>query len=204
MIKTESAPGPTTVLIVDDEDGIRQALDRFLTRLGYVVVQAGSAAEALERLASAHPQAMLCDIRMPNVTGVELVPKALALDSDLAIVMLTAIDEPRTAVECLKLGARDYLIKPVDLDELKLSIQGALRQRELEIERRELEQWLAREIATRTKEMEEHTAAIAKVALDALAATNNWPGEKEAVAKLAADLGSSVEEIQADLRARRG
>jgi len=204
MIKTESAPGPTTVLIVDDEDGIRQALDRFLTRLGYVVVQAGGAAEALERLASAHPQAMLCDIRMPNVTGVELVPKALALDSDLAIVMLTAIDEPRTAVECLKLGARDYLIKPVDLDELKLSIQGALRQRELEIERRELEQWLAREIATRTKDMEEHSAAIAKVALDALAATNNWPGEKEAVAKLAADLGSSVEEIQAELRARRG
>ena len=92
----------------------------------------------------------------------------------------------------------------MDLDELKLSIEGALRQRELEIERRELEQWLAREIATRTKDLEEHTAAIAKVAFDALAATKNWAGERAAVEKLAADLGSSVDEVQAELRARRG
>jgi len=204
MLKPDSHAGPTTVLIVDDEDGIRQALDRFLTRLGYTVVQASNAAEALDRMAASRPQAMLCDIRMPNVTGVELVPKALAQDPDLAIVMLTAIDEPRTAVECLKLGARDYLIKPVDLDELKLSLQGALRQRELEIERRELEQWLAREIATRTRDLEEHTAAIAKVALDALAATRNWSGEKDALEELSKALGSTSDELAAELRKRRG
>jgi len=204
MLKPDSHAGPTTVLIVDDEDGIRQALDRFLTRLGYTVVQASNAAEALDRMAASRPQAMLCDIRMPNVTGVELVPKALAQDPDLAIVMLTAIDEPRTAVECLKLGARDYLIKPVDLDELKLSLQGALRQRELEIERRELEQWLAREIATRTRDLEEHTAAIAKVALDALAATRNWSGEKDALEELSEALGSTSDELAAELRKRRG
>src|SRR2546423_14057237 len=87
---------------------------------------------------------MLSDIRMPNMSGVELVPKALAADSDLAIIMLTAIDEPRTAIECLKLGAYDYLIKPVDLDELEMSLQSGLRQRQLEIDRRELEQWLPR------------------------------------------------------------
>src|SRR6185503_2788647 len=98
---------PTTVLVVDDEDGIRQALDRFLTRLGYRVLQAASGAEALDRQAAEQPQMMLSDIRMPNMSGVELVPKALAADSDLAIIMLTAIDEPRTAIECLKLGALD-------------------------------------------------------------------------------------------------
>src|SRR5256885_327627 len=142
---------PTTVLVVDDEDGIRQALDRFLTRLGYRVLQASSGAEALDRQAAGEPDVMLSDIRMPNMSGVELVPKALAADSDLAIIMLTAIDEPRTAIECLKLGAYDYLIKPVDLDELEMSLQGALRQRQLEIERRELEQWLAREVAVRAR-----------------------------------------------------
>src|SRR2546427_7962303 len=83
---------PTTVLVVDDEDGIRQALDRFLTRLGYRVLQAASGAEALDRQAAEQPQVMLSDIRMPNMTGVELVPKALTVDSDLAIIMLTAID----------------------------------------------------------------------------------------------------------------
>src|SRR6266516_3912358 len=128
---------PTTVLVVDDEDGIRQALDRFLTRLGYRVLQAASGAEALDRQAAEQPQVMLSDIRMPNLSGVELVPKALAADSDLAIIMLTAIDEPRTAIECLKLGAYDYLIKPVDRDELEMSLQSGLRQRQLEIDRRE-------------------------------------------------------------------
>src|SRR6266702_1429011 len=68
---------PTTVLVVDDEDGIRQALDRFLTRLGYRVLQAASGAEALDRQAAEQPQVMLSDIRMPNMSGVELVPKAL-------------------------------------------------------------------------------------------------------------------------------
>src|SRR6185437_4993771 len=67
---------PTTVLVVDDEDGIRQALDRFLTRLGYRVLQAASGAEALDRQAAEQPQMMLSDIRMPNMSGVELVQGA--------------------------------------------------------------------------------------------------------------------------------
>ena len=195
---------PTTVLVVDDEDGIRQALHRFLSRLGYRVVQASSGAEALDRQAAETPQAMLSDIRMPNMTGLELVPKALAQDSDLAILMLTAIDEPRTAIECLKLGAYDYLIKPVDLDELEMSLQAALRQRQLEIERRELEQWLAREVAVRTRDLEDHTTAIAQIALDAIAAARDWPAEGAAVEKLAHALESPVDEIAAEVRKRRG
>src|SRR5260370_32398956 len=152
---------PTTILVVDDEEGIRQALERFLTRLGYRVITAWDAAEALAQIAPGAAQAMLCDIRMPNMSGVELVPKALAQDADLPILMLTAIDEPRTAIECLKLGAFDYRIKPVDLDELELSLQHALRRRQLELDRRGLDQWLAREVAVRTRELEERTAAIA-------------------------------------------
>src|SRR5256886_15890954 len=171
-----SPPDRTTVLVVDDEDGIRQALTRFLTRVGYKVSAAANAAEALERVASDHPTAMLCDIRMPETSGVELLPKVLAQDPDLAIIMLTAIDEPRTAIECLKLGAYDYLIKPVDLDELEMSLQSGLRQRQLEIDRRELEQWLAREVAVRTRDLEERTTVVEDVALTALAAAGDWPG----------------------------
>ena len=195
---------PTTVLVVDDEDGIRQALDRFLTRLGYRVVQASSGAEALYKQAADQPQAMLSDIRMPNMSGVELVPKALALDSDLAIIMLTAIDEPRTAIECLKLGAYDYLIKPVDLDELEMSLQGALRQRQLEIDRRELEQWLAREVAVRTRDLEERTTVVEDIALAALAAAGDWPGAGDAVEKLAHELGTTADDVQREIRKRRG
>src|SRR6267142_4282545 len=193
----------TTVLVVDDEDGIRQALTRFLTRLGYDVQAAANAAEALQLLPAHHPQAMLCDIRMPETSGVELLPKVLAQDPDLAVLMLTAIDEPRTAIECLKLGAYDYLIKPVDLEELELSLQHALRQRQLELDRRQLEQWLAREVAVRTRDLEERTAAIEEVALDALAAAGGWAGADAAGKQLAAELEASPEEVAAEVQRRR-
>ena len=194
---------PTTVLVVDDEDGIRQALDRFLTRQGYRVTQAPEAAAALAAIESVHPQAMLCDIRMPNMSGVELLPKALAADTDLAVIMLTAIDEPRTAIGCLKLGAYDYLIKPVDLEELDVSLTNALRRRQLEIDRRELERWLAREVAVRTRDLEERTSAIEAIALDALAAARGWDGTKEAVERLAAELGVAADELLREVEKRR-
>jgi putative two-component system response regulator len=203
----DSAASPadrTTVLVVDDEEGIRNALTRFLTRLGYKVSAAANAAEAMERVPADHPDAMLCDIRMPETTGVQLLPKVLALDPDLAVIMLTAIDEPRTAIECLKLGAYDYLIKPVDLDELEMSLQHALRQRQLEMDRRQLEQWLAREVAVRTRELEERSTAIEEVALDALAAARDWPGTDAAIGKLAEELGAPREELAAEVKRRRG
>jgi putative two-component system response regulator len=203
---TANSPPPperTTVLVVDDEDGIRQALTRFLTRLGYQVQAAANAKEALEHVAADHPQAMLCDIRMPETSGVELLPKVLAQDPDLAVIMLTAIDEPRTAIECLKLGAYDYLIKPVDLDELEVSLLHALRQRQLEVDRRELEQWLAREVAVRTRDLEERTSAIEEIALDALAAARDWSGTDAALSKLAEELGAPREELAAEVKRRR-
>jgi putative two-component system response regulator len=197
-------PEPTTILVVDDESGIRQALDRFLRRVGYRVVTAESGAAALERIASDRPDAMLSDIRMPNMTGVELVPKALAAQPDLAIIMLTAIDSPKTAIECLRLGAYDYLIKPLDLEELELSLQSALRRRQLEVDRRELERWLAREVAERTQALEERTNAIADIALEALAAARDWPNASEAVHRLAQELGTAPEELTRDIERRRG
>jgi DNA-binding NtrC family response regulator len=198
------SPEPTTILVVDDETGIRQALDRFLKRIGYRVVTAESGAVALERIASDRPDAMLSDIRMPNMTGVELVPKALAAQPDLAIIMLTAVDSPKTAIECLRLGAYDYLIKPLDLEELELSLQSALRRRQLEVDRRELERWLAREVAERTQTLEERTNAIADVALEALAAAGDWPHASEAVQRLAQELGTAPEELTRDIERRRG
>ena len=203
MPTANASAEPTTILVVDDEDGIRQALDRFLTRQGYRVAQAPDAAAALAAIDSAHPQGMLCDIRMPNMSGVELLPKALAADTDLAIIMLTAIDEPRTAIECLKVGAYDYLIKPVDLDELEVSLTNALRRRQLEIDRRELERWLAREVAVRTRELEERTTAIEAIALDALAAARGWDGTKEAIERLAGELGVPADELLREVERRR-
>jgi len=145
---------------------------------------------------------MLCDVRMPGVSGVELVPRVLERDPDVAILMLTAVDEPRTAVECLKLGAYDYLIKPVDLDELELAMRTALRRRQLEIERRELERWLASEVQVRTKELEDRTAALEEVSFGALAAARDWPGAEAAIRTLAKELGMTEDEVRKEIRVR--
>jgi DNA-binding NtrC family response regulator len=200
---TTRAADPTVVLVVDDEEGVRTVLARFLGRLGYRVAQAGDAATALRLQDAERPAVILSDIRMPEMTGVELVPRVLARDPDVAVIMLSAVDEPRTAIECLRLGAYDYLIKPVDLDELELSVRRALRQRELELERRGLEQWLAREIASRTHDGEERIEAVQDVVLDALAAARGWAGESEAVARLARALDAPPAELAAEVERRR-
>lgn len=197
-----AAATPTSVLVVDDEDSIRQALERFVTRLGYRAVMARDGITALERVAQNHFDLMLCDVRMPGVSGVELVPRVLERDPDVAILMLTAVDEPRTAVECLKLGAYDYLIKPVDLDELELAMRTALRRRQLEIERRELERWLASEVQVRTKELEDRTAALEEVSFGALAAARDWPGAEAAIRTLAKELGMTEDEVRKEIRVR--
>jgi len=193
---------PTSVLVVDDEDSIRQALERFVSRLGYRAVMARDGITALERVAQNHFDLMLCDVRMPGVSGVELVPRVLERDPDVAILMLTAVDEPRTAVECLKLGAYDYLIKPVDLDELELAMRTALRRRQLEMERRELERWLASEVQVRTKELEDRTAALEEVSFGALAAARDWPGAAAAIRTLAKELGMTEDEVRKEIRVR--
>ena len=166
-----TSPAPKTrILVVDDEPSVRGVLAAYLERLGHEVEQAKHGEEALRLMGVHRFAAMLCDIRMPVMTGTELLPKALAADPDLAIIMLTGVGEPAAAISCLKLGAADYLIKPVDLEELQHSLQRALRRRQLEIERRELEQWLAREVAVRTAELEEQSRALARLSVTVLGA----------------------------------
>jgi len=163
------------VLVVDDEDGIaRHSIDFSRgSAIGCCRPRAAPRRSTASRGVAAGDA-----VRHPHAEHERrgARAKALAADSDLAIIMLTAIDEPRTAIECLKLGAYDYLIKPVDLDELEMSLQAGLRQRQLEIDRRELEQWLAREVAVRTRDLEERTTVVEDIALAALAAAGDCRG----------------------------
>lgn len=198
-----SAPQPTAVLVVDDEPGIRSTIARYLSRHGYLTVEAEHGARALELQATERPAAMLCDVLMPQVSGVELIPKALAHDPDVAIIMLTAVARPDAAIECLRLGARDYLIKPVDLEELRISLETALRLRQLEIERRDLERRLSGEVASRTHDLEERLAAVEGVALDLLAAAPGSRLVETAVEQLAKVLGTTEDAIRAEIARRR-
>jgi putative two-component system response regulator len=148
------------LLVVDDEESIRLSLGTFLTRSGYEVETAESAFQALEMLDSGHFALMLSDIRMPGMTGVELVPRALATNPDLAIVMLTAVNDAPTATEALSRGAMGYLTKPVELPDLHESILKALHRREMLLQQREIDHVIREEVTLRTAELEREKSAL--------------------------------------------
>jgi putative nucleotidyltransferase with HDIG domain len=126
-----------TIMVVDDEEPIRNSLKRFLAGRGYTVYTAESGQEALTLLGT-HPVAlMLCDIRMPGMSGIDLVPQALELAPTLAVVMLSAINDAMTAALCMQRGAMDYLTKPLELEDLGRAVHRVLRRRAEGMEERQ-------------------------------------------------------------------
>src|SRR2546426_869403 len=90
---------------------------------------------------------MLCDIRMPGTSGVDLVPQAIEIEPELAILMLTAVNDATSAALCMQRGAMDYLTKPIELADLGRAVQRALKRREMLLENRQLNQWLKEEVS---------------------------------------------------------
>ncbi len=199
---------PMSVLVVDDEEPIRNAIKKFLTQQRLEVYGAGSGPEALQELRRHRIALMLCDIRMPGTSGVDLVPQALELEPDLAILMLSGLNDATSAALCMQRGAMDYLTKPVELTDLGRAVQRALKRRELLLENRQVHQWLKEEVTTRTAELHrEHQklerigVATLEALVNALEAKNPYlRGHSARVADLAAtiaaQLGLSDDEIE--------
>src|SRR6478672_3620157 len=148
------------VLVVDDEETIRLALARYLRSQGFTVEVADSGRAAIGRLEQERFGVMVCDVRMPDMTGLDVVPQARLLDGDLAILMLTAVNDAGTATDALSHGAMDYLVKPVELAQLKDAVVRAVHRRQLEIERRRVEEHIREEVELRTVELEREKSAL--------------------------------------------
>ncbi len=119
------------ILIVDDEPNLRRVLGAQLSRDGYEIHQAADGREALECLRENHIDLLITDLRMPVLDGMGLLRKALELEPELPVVMLTAHGTVDNAVEALKTGAFDYITKPFDQQEVRTIVQKALRTRTL-------------------------------------------------------------------------
>ena len=199
--------GVVTVLVVDDEEPIRNALRKFLKQQQFEVYTAGSGEEALQQLRLHKIALMLSDIRMPGTSGVDLVPQALEIEADLAILMLTAVNDATSAALCMQRGAMDYLTKPIELADLGRAVQRALKRREMLLENRHLNQWLKEEVTTRTAElhrqqhrMERISTATLEALVNALEAKDPYlRGHSARVADLSAniatELGMNEEEV---------
>jgi len=161
------------LLVVDDDDSVRDALQRFLTSRGYSVSDAASGKDALELVAADSYALMLLDVHMPGMTGVEVVPDALDLDPDLAILMLSAMTDATTAATCMQRGAYDYLTKPIELNDLSNAIERALRRRDTMMQSRGISSWLKEEVQKRTEEVAQEREKQQKLTIATLEALIN-------------------------------
>ncbi|UCH10099.1 MAG: sigma-54-dependent Fis family transcriptional regulator [Fidelibacterota bacterium] len=119
------------ILIVDDEFGVRDSLTRWLEKDNYRVEAAGSAKEALLKLDTGSWDIALVDLKMPGMDGIELLQRIREIDEQIAVVIITAYATVDTAVEAMKIGAYDYITKPVDPDDISRLIQKALEHQTL-------------------------------------------------------------------------
>jgi DNA-binding NtrC family response regulator len=119
------------ILVVDDDASIRETFELHLTRQGHEVATAESAEQALALLPDFEPVLVITDIRMPGMDGIELLRRVREANKDIDVIVITAHEDMKTAVNAMKAGAYDYLVKPLDLDQIDLLLERCLRDRSL-------------------------------------------------------------------------
>lgn len=116
----------STVLVVDDKEMLRDSVGATLQRAGHVVIAASDGASALDVIHKRRPDAVITDLKMPGMTGLELLEQIREFDEDLPVVLMTAYGEVDSAVRAMKLGAYDYITKPFEGDELVIAVRRAI------------------------------------------------------------------------------
>ena len=192
------------VLVVDDEESVRNLLQRILEGTGYQVTTAADGKEALYKVSLGEVELVLLDIKMPEMSGIEALSKLTADSPDTCAIMVTSVAETETAVEAMKLGAYDYILKTFDRDDVLQKVLGAVERwkRQLREKHRYLE--LQKSITEKTQLMQEQFVEL----VNSLARENQLlhelagrqaGGGKELLSKLPKELQepmSSVEEFR--------
>ena len=163
----------TTILVVDDDEPIQAALKKYLTQQGFEVTTASSGDEALKVLRKQKVACILLDVKMPGISGVDLVPRIMDIEPNAAVLMLTGVNDATSAALCMQRGAMDYLTKPIELSELSRAINSALRKRGTQLEQQNLNQWLKEEVAVRSAEVRNERAKLERLSVATLEALVN-------------------------------
>lgn len=129
------------VLIVDDDASQRRLIEFWLQEEGYSTETAGDGLNGLRSFEQHSPALVITDIRMPGLSGLDLLSRIKAANPDTAVILVTAFGTVNDAVEAMKLGAADYVLKPLHADELKVAVQRALERQQLLDENRQLREF---------------------------------------------------------------
>src|SRR5919206_4466107 len=127
-----------TLLIIDDEKAIRKTLTEILSFEGYTIDEASDGEEGLKKFKDKTFDAVLCDIKMPKIDGLEFLQKAVEINTDVPIIMISGHGTIETAVEAVKKGAYDFIQKPPDLNRLLVTIRNAKERNSLVAETKTL------------------------------------------------------------------
>ncbi len=156
------------ILIVDDEELICRLLAQKLTSEGYSCVTAHSGREALSRFYKDTFSLIISDIKMPEMDGIELLKRVRSLNPKMMVIMVTAYPEIDLAVEAMRLGAYDFIIKPADLELILLSVRKALDKKRLEEELEAYHKNLERLVEERTAKLQHAYRVLKKAHLDSV------------------------------------
>jgi response regulator RpfG family c-di-GMP phosphodiesterase len=143
------------ILIVDDDWQVREVLHEIFLSAGYTCQVAGDGREGLGLFRATFPPLTVTDLKMPVMDGIALLQSIRNADPDAAVIVLTGAADVKTAIESLKLGAHDFIMKPVNVDELLIAAERAIERRQLLIERREYQALLERRVEEATRSLEQ-------------------------------------------------
>lgn len=129
---------PEKILIVDDEERMCQSLSKLLSDLGYQTKSVAVASQAVKEVQSHSYDLVLTDIKMPGMDGFDLLKAAKGKDKDSVVVFMTGYGSLESAIKAISLGAYDYLLKPLELEDLKLTVQRGLQKRKNDQEKNKL------------------------------------------------------------------
>jgi response regulator RpfG family c-di-GMP phosphodiesterase len=141
------------VLIVDDDRQVREVLHEIFLSHGYTCELANDGREGLAVFRATRPPLTVTDVKMPIMDGLEFLKSIREFDTDAAVIVLTGVGDVKTAIESLKVGAYDFIIKPVNVDELLIAAERAVERRQLLIERREYQAMLERRVEEATRDL---------------------------------------------------
>ena len=150
-----------SILLIDDEKMIRRTLRKSLEKENYICQEAESADDAIAKLEQNSFDLAILDVKMPNKTGLEFLPEIRKSYPDTGVIMATAVTDINTVVQCMKLGAIDYLSKPFTPNELYVSVENALQKRNLELD-------IKTQVANLEASIEEQKKRLRNLYLDAM------------------------------------
>jgi putative two-component system response regulator len=188
------------ILIVDDEAAIRRLLRQKLSKEGYQCEEAGSSDETMEKMKTFSANLIMLDMKMPGKSGMELLPELKAAFPDTAVIMATAVAEADLAIQCMKLGADDYITKPFNLDDITSNIEKTLDKKILELKIRDYQDQLQQKVEHQTKEIRRIFLGSIESLVFALEAKDKYTaGHSRRVTEIALTIGQQLELSKDDL-----